>query len=63
MSQDRARQIALILQAIDDTEREFAETKTEFKDRMTRLQNQLHTAKADILSGQLELVPEQPTGD
>lgn len=59
MSEERGKQLALILQAIYDTEREFAEQKTEFKDRMTRLQNQADTLRRDILSGQMSLV--EPT--
>lgn len=54
---DRARQIALLLQALDDLDRSFAEQKTEYKDSRTRLQNELGKLQRDILSGQMELVP------
>jgi len=55
MTSDRGKQLAMLLQAIADTEMEFAEQKTEFKDRMTRLHNEADKLRRDILSGQMSL--------
>ena len=55
MSDDKARHLALILQAIDDLEMEFAEYKTDYKERMTKLVNEAATLKRNILSGQMTL--------
>lgn len=57
---DRARQIALLLQALHDLDAGFAAEKTSYKDSRTRLENELDKLRRDILSGQLELVPEPP---
>ena len=54
----QARHLALILQAIEDTELESAESRTEFKKRLTTLQNDVAKLTRDILSGQLPLVAE-----
>lgn len=56
---DRAKRLAMILQAIDDTEREFAETRTEYKDRMTRLRNQAFMLRTEIITGQEALPLEE----
>lgn len=58
---DRARQIALILQAMHDLDANFAAEKTAYKDSRTRLENLLDNLRRDILSGQLELVPDPPS--
>lgn len=56
---DRAKRLALIYQAIDDCEREFAETRTEYKDRITRLRNQAFMLRTEIISGQEPLPLEE----
>jgi hypothetical protein len=58
-TQDRAKRLALILQAIDETKREFAETKTEFQDRIMRLQNQAMMLRTEIITGQEPLPLEE----
>lgn len=58
MITDRAKQIALLLQAIEDLHAEKAEFLTEWKSRMTLLENQLGARKTEILTGQLSLVPD-----
>lgn len=63
MSEDRAKQLAMILQAIDDAEMEFAEYRTNFKERMTRLTNSAATLKRDILSGQMTITELPQAGD
>lgn len=60
---DRATRLAMMMQAIDDAEAEFAEMKTEHKDRMTRLVNAAAALKRDILHGQLALIPEDAQHD
>lgn len=52
---DRSRQLAMALQALEDCKVEFAEARQEFKDRMTRLTNQVQKLKRDILTGQQTL--------
>lgn len=54
---DRGKQIALLLQAVDDLDREFATQKTEYKDDRQKLLNELGKVRRDILAGQLELIP------
>lgn len=56
---DRAKRLALILQAIDDCERDFAETKTEYRDKLQRLNNQAWALRCEILNGQ-EVLPMTP---
>jgi hypothetical protein len=55
---DRAHQLALILQAIEDLEREKADFNADHKARMERLQKHAWQLRNDILSGQLSLVVE-----
>jgi hypothetical protein len=57
MSDDRAKRLAMILQGIEDCERDF---RTEYKDRLTRLTNQAAALRNEILSGQATL-PIDPT--
>lgn len=57
MSAERERRIALLLQALEDCDREMAEFKTEMKDRRTKLENQLASLRNEILSGQATLLP------
>lgn len=59
MSDNRALRIAMLLNAIQAEERSFSEAKTEHKDTMTRLENQLHMLKEEILTGQQQL-PIEP---
>jgi hypothetical protein len=56
MSDKRERCVALILQALDDMDRERAGYMTEYKDRRVKLENQLAQLRNEILSGQLTLV-------
>lgn len=60
MSEERAKRLAMILQAIDDSERQFAEVRTDFKNRLQTLQNQSWALRQSILSGQAEL-PLEPS--
>jgi len=60
MSDDRSREFALIIRAMQDLAREMASTKAEWKDRSRRLENQLAKLSGDVLSGQLPLIPEEP---
>lgn len=60
MSDERAIQLAMLLKAIDDTERELAEARTAFKKRLEILHNELYQARWQILSGQMSLVPDPP---
>jgi hypothetical protein len=55
MTDDRARRIALLLQAIEAEERNFAELRTEHKDCIEKLQNQLYSLRQEILSNQTTL--------
>jgi len=55
MLDQKARQIALLLQAIDDIDMERAEFMTDYKERRTRLENELGKVKRDVLSGQMTL--------
>lgn len=56
---ERAHRLAMILEAIDRTERDFGELKTEHKDKMERLRNHAYALRQEILSGQMSLVTEQ----
>ena len=60
MSEERAKQLARLLQAIDDCERGFSEIKTDYKNRMEILRNQEYALRQQILSGQMELPVEPP---
>lgn len=62
MPDERAKQLALIYQAIDDCDREFAEARADFKSRREVLENEAYKLRRDILSGQMTLVvpPEPP---
>ncbi len=55
-------QMAMLLKAIDDLESEFAAVKTEFKDRTTKLHNELSKLQYDVLSGQQTIPLEPPPG-
>lgn len=55
MSQDRAMQIAMLLQAIIDKDRERADWMREWKDERERLMNELNILRANIIHGQKEL--------
>lgn len=52
MKDERLMRMAMLLKAMDDTEREFTSRKTEFKDTMTKLSNELAMLKYEVLSGQ-----------
>lgn len=66
MSDDRLRAIALLLRAIDDSDRERSEFLTEWKERRESIEKQLDRLKDDVLSGQhalpLEHEPEAVSG-
>ena len=57
---NQAKRIALIVQAIETTEAELAAVKTDFKNRLTVLHNELGTVKTEILTGQKSLLPDDP---
>ncbi len=59
MPDDRAHRLALLLQAIESEERNFAELRTEHKDTLEKLQNQAYALRQEILSGQSAL-PLEP---
>ena len=52
---DKARRLAMLLQAIEAEERNFAEVRTEHKDCIEKLQNQLYALRQEILSNQTSL--------
>jgi hypothetical protein len=59
----QARQLAMLLQAIEEVEVEFAQKKealkNEYGDRLSRLRGDLATLKHEILTGQAPL-PLEP---
>jgi phage host-nuclease inhibitor protein Gam len=59
MTDSKERRIALLLRALEDCDREFAELKTEIKDRRTKLENQLAALRDEILSNQ-QALPLEP---
>lgn len=59
MADDRAQRLAMLLEAIDNEERHFAELRTEHKDCMERLLNQAYKLRQEILTGQMGL-PVEP---
>lgn len=48
--------LAMILQAIDACDREFSQEKDDYKARRKVLENQLHSLKLDIITGQKSLL-------
>jgi hypothetical protein len=62
-SEPRAKQLAMILQAIDDAHMEFAEYKVDFRKRMTSLVNEAAMLKRTILSGQMTITDISQAGD
>ena len=52
MSEPRLLQMAMLLKAIEDEESEFAMARTQHKDTMEKLHNELRKLKYDVLSGQ-----------
>ena len=58
----QAQRLAMILQAIEDAEREMADYRADFKSRVERLQKQAWQLRNEILSGQmtLEAEPDPP---
>lgn len=59
MSSDRAKQIALLLQAIIDKDREKADWTRQWKEEREQLVREVDILRANILSGQMEL-PTDP---
>jgi hypothetical protein len=57
---NQAERLALILQAIEDTERERKDWTKDWQSRMERLHNQAWSLRNEILSGQLSFVAEPP---
>lgn len=55
MSQDRAQQLAMILQAIEDAEQEMSEYRAAHKDRIERLRGEAFKLRNAILFGQLTI--------
>jgi hypothetical protein len=60
MSEERAKQLALIYQGIEDCDREFSEFRTDYKARREALEKQAYYLRRDILSGQMTLVDPPP---
>lgn len=60
MSEDRAKQLAHLLQALDDCDSNFVEMRMEYKNRREVLINQISALRFCIISGQTEL-PLEPT--
>ena len=56
----QAQRLALILQAIEDAEREMADYRAEHKSRLERLQKQAWQLRNEILGGQMPLEGEPP---
>jgi len=52
--------LAMILQAIEDTEREKKDYDKSWKSRMQNLETQAWATRTEILSGQMPLIPEPP---
>lgn len=52
---DKAKQLAMVLQAIEDAEREMADYRTDYKARMERLLNSARILRNEILTGQESL--------
>ncbi len=52
MGDGRLMRMAMLLKAIDDEESSFAAIRTEHKDTMTKLINELAMLKYEVLSGQ-----------
>lgn len=60
MTEDRAKHLAFLCQAIDDAEGERKEFMKDWAARYQTLLNQRYRLQNEILSGQLSLVPEEP---
>lgn len=55
-NQDKGVRLAMILQAIEDANLDFAEVRADFKARIDRLQKELFQVRQEILSGQTSLL-------
>ena len=58
---DKARQLAMILQAIEEAEREMADYRASHKERMETLHHEAWKLRCEILSGQKTLPMEPET--
>jgi predicted nucleic acid-binding Zn-ribbon protein len=59
MKDERLMQMAMLLKAIDDETNDFATAKTEHKDTMEKLHNELRKLKYEVLTGQ-QTIPLEP---
>ena len=55
MSDDKAKRLAMLFRALEHMDREMAEFKTEWKERRTKLENELAALTDETLSGQMTL--------
>ena len=55
MQSDRAKQIALLLQAVIDKDREKADWLRQWKEERDQLSHELDILRANILSGQMDI--------
>jgi hypothetical protein len=59
----RAKQLAMLLQAIEDLKQEKARWQAEYKDRMEQLVGEAARLRTDILTGQMSLSDIAEEGD
>lgn len=60
MSEDRAKQMALLYQAISDCEEERSEAAADFKARLETLHKEANRLRYEILTGQMSIPTEPP---
>lgn len=52
---DRAKELAILLQGIEDLKQEKATWQAEYKERMERLVGELARLRTDVLTGQMRI--------
>lgn len=57
---DRGQHLAMVLQAMEDAEKDLAQYKAEHKSRMETLLRQKQRLQFEILTGQMSLIEEVP---
>ena len=60
MADDRAQRLAMLLQAIEDCDREFKDEKREYLERRNRLVSDAYRLRREIIDGQMTLLEEKP---
>ena len=60
---DRGQHLALVLQAIDDAEKDLAHFRIEHKARLENLMRQKAQLQFEILTGQMSLIEEVPQAE